>query len=188
MPHCGSNWMPKDGHSDDNQTYRCGDCKYRCTTDSNRHCYPEKTIRQALDCYKEGMSVSAIARAMETNRAAVYGWVKKAQEAMTAMGMERERRNPSAADIPHSVKAMRGIDAERTAAMEESGRNLRFDFKVGERDLLTFHRLLRRLPSAERCRRDGHEALGCLPAGRRERGEGERSEPQQEAAARCGLG
>ena len=29
------------------------------------------------------------------------------------MGMERERRNPSAVDIPHSVKAIRGIDAER---------------------------------------------------------------------------
>ena len=89
--------MPKDGHSGDKQTYRCGDCKYRYTPDCNRHCYTEKTIRQALDCCKEGMSVSAVARAIEINCAAVCGWVKKAQESMTAMRMERERRSPSAA-------------------------------------------------------------------------------------------
>ena len=115
-PRCGSNWMPKDGRSHGNQTYRCGDCNCRYTPDGNRHCYPEKTVRQALNCCKDGMSVSAIARAMEINCAAMYGWVKKAQEAMTVMGMERERRNPSAADIPDLVKAMRGIDAERAEA------------------------------------------------------------------------
>ena len=182
--------MPKDGRSRGKRTYRCGDCKYRYNTDGNLHRYPEKTIRQALDCRREGMSVSAIARAMEINCAAVYGWVKKAQEAMTAMGMERERRNPSAADIPHSVKMIRGIDAERaeasvisfdevwtyvgarTAAVEEADGSLRFDFEVGERNLPMFHRLLRRLPSAEKYRSDGCEALGYLPAGRRERGKG----------------
>ena len=60
----------------------------------------------------------------------------------------------------------------RTAAVEEADGNLRLDFDVGERDLLAFHRLLRRLPSAERCRSDGYEELGCLPAGRRARGKG----------------
>ena len=53
MPHCGSNRMPKDGHSGKKQTCRCGDCKYRYAPDGNRHYYPEKTIRQALDCRKE---------------------------------------------------------------------------------------------------------------------------------------
>ena len=53
--------MPKDGRSRGKQIYRCGDCKYRYNTDGNLHRYPEKTIRQALDCCKEGMSVSAIA-------------------------------------------------------------------------------------------------------------------------------
>ena len=114
------------------------------------------------------------------------------------MGMERERCNPSAADIPHSVKAIREIGSEReeasvisfdemrarvgvrngenrrsacarTAAEEEADGSLWFDFEVGERDLPTFHRLPRRLPSAERCRSDGY---GYLPAGRRERGKG----------------
>ena len=117
------------------------------------------------------------------------------------MGMERERRNPSAVDIPHSVKAIRGIDAERaeasvisfdemwahvgvrkgenrrsvwvwTAAVEEADGSLWFDFEVGERDLPAFHRLLRRLPPAEKYRSDGYAALGYLPAERRERGKG----------------
>ena len=69
--------MPKDGRSHGKQTYRCGDCKYRHTPDGNRHFYPEKTVKQALDSYKEGMSVSAVARAMEINYVTVYGWVKK---------------------------------------------------------------------------------------------------------------
>ncbi len=76
-PHCGSNWMPKDGHSYGKQTYRCGECKYRYTPDGNRHFHPEKTVSRALDCYKEGMSVSAIARAMGVSYVTVYGWVKK---------------------------------------------------------------------------------------------------------------
>ena len=52
LPRRGSNRMPKDGHSGNKQTYRCGDCKYRCAPDGNRHRCPEKTIRQALDCCK----------------------------------------------------------------------------------------------------------------------------------------
>ena len=59
-----------------------------------------------------------------------------------------------------------------TAAVEEADSSLWFDFKVGERDLPTFRRLLRRLPPAERGGSDGYEALGHLPAGRRERGKG----------------
>ena len=117
------------------------------------------------------------------------------------MGMERERRNPSAVDIPHSVKAIRGIDSERaeasvirfdemrtcagvrnggnrrsvwvwTAAVEETDGSLWFDFEVGDRDLPTFHRLLRRLPPAQRYRSDGYDVYKHLPAARRERGKG----------------
>ena len=60
------------------------------------------------------MSVSAVARAMGVSYGAVYGWVKKAREAMGIM--ERERRNPSSVDIPHSARAIRGIDAESSDA------------------------------------------------------------------------
>ena len=69
----GSNWMPKDGHSRGKQTCRCGECRCRYTPDGNRRCCPEKTFRRAVDCYREGMSVSAVARAMGVSYAAVYG-------------------------------------------------------------------------------------------------------------------
>ena len=76
-PHCGSNWMPKDGRSRGKQTYRCGDCKYRYTPDGNRHYYSSKVIDQALAMYAEGASVAAIGRAMEINEGTVLVWVKK---------------------------------------------------------------------------------------------------------------
>ena len=77
----------------------------------------------------------------------------------------------------------------RTAAVEEADGSLWFDFEVGERDLPTFHRLLRRLPSAERYRSDGHEALGYLPAERRARGRGARRTGTRGGCARnYGLG
>ena len=121
---------------------------------------------------------------------------------MAIMEMERERRNPSAADIPHSARKIRGIDAESPktkavsfdemrscvgvqkgekrrsarvwmAMIEEADGSLRFDFEVGGRDLPTFHRLLRRLPDAEKYRSDGYDVYGCLlPAERHERGKG----------------
>ena len=76
-PHCGSNWMPKDGHSRGKQTYRCRECKHRHTPDGNRRYYPEKTVRRAVDCYREGMSISAISRAMGISYVTVYTWIKK---------------------------------------------------------------------------------------------------------------
>ena len=71
--------------------------------------------------------------------------------------------------------------------MEEADGSLRFDFEVGERDLLAFHRLLRRLTLAERRRSDGDAALGYLPAERRARGKGSEAN-RNEGAARCELG
>ena len=67
--------MPKDGHSRGKQTYRCGECRYRYTPDGNRRRCPEKTVRRAIDCYREGMRVSAAARAMGVSYAAARGWV-----------------------------------------------------------------------------------------------------------------
>ena len=76
-PHCGSNWMRKDGRSRGKQTYRCGECHHRHTPEGNRHYYPERTIRHALDMYAEGASMSAIARAMDIKLSTVFSWVKK---------------------------------------------------------------------------------------------------------------
>ena len=53
-PHCGSNWMRKDGHSRGKQTYRCGDCQHRHTPSGNRHYYPESVKRQAVAMYSGG--------------------------------------------------------------------------------------------------------------------------------------
>ena len=44
-PHCGSNWMRKDGHSRGKQTYRCGDCQHRHTPSGNRRYYSEEFKR-----------------------------------------------------------------------------------------------------------------------------------------------
>ena len=76
-PHCGSNWMRKDGHSRGKQTYRCGDCQHRHTPAGNRHYYPESVKRQAVAMYSEGMSMSAVARSMGVSLSAVFTWVKK---------------------------------------------------------------------------------------------------------------
>ena len=76
-PHCGSNWLPKDGHSRGKQTYRCGHCYYRFTPDGNRHYYSEEVKGQALAMYAEGSSISAIARVMNVKLATVFSWVKK---------------------------------------------------------------------------------------------------------------
>ena len=46
-PHCGSNWLPKDGRSRGKQTRRCRLCHYRFTPDGNRHYYPEQVKEQA---------------------------------------------------------------------------------------------------------------------------------------------
>ena len=53
-PHCGSNWLPKDGPLPGKQTYRCRLCHYRFTPDGNRHYYSEKVKEQAIDMYGEG--------------------------------------------------------------------------------------------------------------------------------------
>ena len=76
-PHCGSNWLPKDGHSRGKQTYRCRLCHYRFTPDGNRHYYSEQVKEQAIDMYGEGMAIAAISRVLEVKLGTVYEWVKK---------------------------------------------------------------------------------------------------------------
>ena len=81
-PHCGSNWLPKDGRSRGKQTYRCRLCHYRFTPDGNRHYYSEQVKEQAIDLYGEGMAVAAISRVLEAKLGAVYEWVKKVRWAL----------------------------------------------------------------------------------------------------------
>ena len=76
-PHCGSNWLPKDGCSRGKQTYRCGDCHYRFTPGGNRSYYSEQVKSQALAMYLDGSSISAIGRVLHIKLGTVYAWVKK---------------------------------------------------------------------------------------------------------------
>ena len=76
-PHCGSNRLPKDGHSRGKQTCRCRLCHYRFTPYGNRHYYSEQVKEQAIDMYGEGMAIAAISRVLEVKLGTVYEWIKK---------------------------------------------------------------------------------------------------------------
>ena len=86
-PHCGSNWLPKDGRSRGKQTYRCRLCHYRFTPDGNRHYYSEKVKEQAIDMYGEGMAIAAISRVLEVKLGTVYQWVKKSPVGTGDLGL-----------------------------------------------------------------------------------------------------
>ena len=111
--------------------------------------------------------------------------------------MERQRRSPLGADLPFSVRRIRGLDVQSrrvrvisfdemwtyvgarrrglrrsvwvwTAVVEERDGSRWMDFEVGRRDRDTFMRLYRRLPDADRYRSDAYEVYSWLPSGRHE--------------------
>ena len=45
---CGSNWMPKDGHTRGRQVHKCGDCKRKYTAEAEQPRFPEQVKRQAV--------------------------------------------------------------------------------------------------------------------------------------------
>ena len=75
--HCGSNWMPKDGHTRGRQVYKCGDCKRKYTADATQPRFPEQVKRQAVQMRIEGTSISAAARVVGVKSETIYSWVKK---------------------------------------------------------------------------------------------------------------
>ena len=76
-PHCGSNWMRKDGHSRGQQLYRCGDCGRRHAPDGAYHRPSPDLKARYLEMYGEGSSLSAIGRRLGYSATAVQQWVKK---------------------------------------------------------------------------------------------------------------
>ena len=90
-PHYDSNRTSKDGHSHDKQTYRCGQCRYRFTSDGNRHYYPEAIKIQAVTMYVEGMYVLAIGRTLGVKPGTIYSWLKKSIRAWTALRVSRRK-------------------------------------------------------------------------------------------------
>ena len=61
-PECGSNRMPKDGTSKGRQVDHCGDCGRRTIPDAGYQKPGGGDKERALAMYREGSSLSAIAR------------------------------------------------------------------------------------------------------------------------------
>ena len=76
-PHCGSNWMVKNGNANGKQTYLCRECHHRTTPSATRHVYPESVKRQATAMYCEGTGIEAISRVLSVNATTVADWIKK---------------------------------------------------------------------------------------------------------------
>ena len=76
-PDCGSNRMRKDGHTRDQQLYRCGDCQ-RCYRPDGAYRRPGPAVKiQALEMYVAGASLSAIGRVVGTTLRRYTGGSKK---------------------------------------------------------------------------------------------------------------
>ena len=76
---CGSNWMPKDGHTRGRQVHKCGDCKRKrdCTASAVQSRFREQVKQQAVQMRIEGGSISAAARVVGASVPSVSGWVKR---------------------------------------------------------------------------------------------------------------
>ena len=77
-PHCGGQWMPKDGTiPQGRQTYRCRECNRRCQPDAAYHRPGPAFKEPALAMYCEGGSCRAIGRILGVSGQLVSNWVKK---------------------------------------------------------------------------------------------------------------
>ena len=76
-PRCGSNRLPKYGHFRGKQTYRCGQCLYHFTPETDRPHRDRKVKDLALALYGEGLGLSAIGRVLGEKLGTVCSWVKK---------------------------------------------------------------------------------------------------------------
>ena len=76
-PHCGSNWMPKDGFDQGRQRYRCGECRRRHIP-GGAWLHPSREVKErALPMYVAGSSLSAVSRVMKVSVPSVSSWVKR---------------------------------------------------------------------------------------------------------------
>ena len=76
-PECGSNRMPKDGHSKGRRVYHCGDCGRRYIPEAAYHRPGAADKERAMAMYREGSSLRAIGRIFGVSAQAVSVWVKK---------------------------------------------------------------------------------------------------------------
>ena len=73
-PECGSNWMPKDGHSKGRQVCHCGDCGRRYIPEAAYHRPGAADKERAMAMYREGSSLRAIGRIFGVSAQAVSVW------------------------------------------------------------------------------------------------------------------
>ena len=133
--HCGSNWMPKDGHTRGRQVYKCGDCKRKYTADAARPRFPEQTKRQAVQMCIEGASISAAARVVGASATSVSGWVKRGAIALERMrAMSAWRTSGRVAPIVASTIALDEMwthlgarKAQRPVGMDGGGGRARWE-------------------------------------------------------------
>ena len=91
-PECGSNRMPKDGTAKGLQVYHCGDCGRRTIPDATYQRPGAAEQERALAMYREGSSLSAIARIFGGSVPAVSQWVKRGPVARSRMRRRGEKR------------------------------------------------------------------------------------------------
>ena len=73
-PECGSNWMPKDGHSKGRQVYHCGDCSRHYIPEAAYHRPSAANKEHAMAMYLEGSSLRAIGRVFGVSAQAASVW------------------------------------------------------------------------------------------------------------------
>ena len=76
-PECGSNRMPKDGHSKGRQVYHCGDCGRRYIPEAAYHRPSAANKECAVAMYRESSSLRATGRVFGVSAQAVTLWLKK---------------------------------------------------------------------------------------------------------------
>ncbi|NPA58495.1 MAG: IS1 family transposase [Aquificae bacterium] len=75
-PNCGSTRCIKNGKVKGKQTYLCKDCFSRFSLNRKRQRYPDRIKKEAVAMYKEGYTLSQIARKLNVKVQTVHYWLK----------------------------------------------------------------------------------------------------------------
>ena len=76
-PRCKSIKNVKDGIVKGKQRHKCKDCNYRFTVEQKSTAKSEKTKKQALQLYLEGLGFRSIGRFLSVSHVSVFQWIKK---------------------------------------------------------------------------------------------------------------
>ena len=87
-PKCKSTNFRKDGIVKSKQRFLCKDCQYRFTVEEIGK--SEKTKRDALMLYLEGLGFRSIGRFLEVSHVAVFNWIKEMGETVEDLRSSKE--------------------------------------------------------------------------------------------------